>query len=162
MTERITRTCEVFEFRFDSLEQEIRELLESAREASTRAWAPFSNFNVGAAALLPDGSRHVSANQENAAYPSGMCAERVLIYYLGANFPETPLKHLAIYAAAIEDAPDDAPATPCGACLQALWQYEWRMKSPITLYLWNGKRVWQLSGIQQLLPFAFSALNGHK
>ena len=136
-------------------------IFQSAVEACDNAYAPYSNFFVGAATLVK-GKIYKGNNQENAAYPSGMCAERSLIYWLGANFPDTIIHTIAI-AAKKNSIDYDVPITPCGACRQALLEYEVKQSSPIRL-IFRGvdKNIWISSSIKNILPIAFTEANLHE
>lgn len=133
-----------------------RQLLEKAMESAQKAYAPYSRFRVGAAVLLNDDSVISGNNQENAAYPSGICAERVALFYASSQKPGTVVKKIAIVA---PDSPAgrDFPITPCGACRQVMAEYEGLQNEPLEIILWEGKgSVWIFKGITQLLPFYFS------
>lgn len=144
----------------NDLEKKDKELFESACNACDKAYAPYSKFHVGASTRV-NGKIYFGNNQENAAYPSGMCAERALIYWLGANFPDTPISTIAI-AAKHKDQTEDLAVTPCGACRQALSEYEQRQKSPIKLIFRGTKnKIWMAPSISTLLPLAFSEENLH-
>ncbi len=133
-------------------------LFKAAQQACQKAYAPYSNFWVGAA-LQIEGDIIVGNNQENAAYPSGMCAERTLIYWAGANHPNATIEAIAI-AAKHPDEPYDLPVTPCGACRQALSEYEIRQQQSIPLiFRGSDQKIWIAPSIAVLLPLAFSASN---
>jgi cytidine deaminase len=136
------------------LPQEDRVLLRKASEASMHAYAPYSNFSVGAAARLESGEMICGNNQENAAYPSGICAERTVVYYTGANHGGEKIEAMAVSCA--NNKPEDLPAAPCGACRQALLEYEIRQASPIRIIL-GGKtgKVLVADSVSDLLPLAF-------
>lgn len=142
----------------ENIPAEIKALFASAREAAKKAWAPFSQFQVGAALLLDNGTIVQGNNQENVAYPSGMCAERTALYWAGASFPDRRATDLALVALQ-EGEETESPATPCGACLQALWQYEYRGGEDIVFWLLSRKGVFRARGVKQFLPFAFESLN---
>ncbi|MCF6213625.1 MAG: cytidine deaminase [Flavobacteriaceae bacterium] len=132
-----------------------KNLMEQAITARKKAYAPYSNFNVGAAILLENGTIILGNNQENAAYPSGLCAERVAIYNAAANFPNVGIKALAITAtSSTKDL--DAPVAPCGSCRQAIAEYEVKQQSPIPIYF-MGKigKVAKSDSLKDLLPLAF-------
>ncbi len=134
-----------------------RQLLKTAMDAAQKAYAPYSKFSVGAALLLADGSVVTGNNQENAAYPSGICAERVALFYASSQKPGQVIKKIAIVT---PDSPAgrDTPISPCGACRQVMAEYEGLQQEPLEIILWDGKgSVWQFKGIAQLLPFYFSA-----
>jgi cytidine deaminase len=141
----------------DSNDLQIAEqnLLQHASEAKDAAYAPYSRFLVGAALLLEDGTIVKGNNQENAAYPSGLCAERVAIFAAGANFPGKLIKKIAITAASM-DFPSDHPVAPCGACRQTMLEYELNQKEPIILIMkgTTGK-TYRSSSVGQLLPLFF-------
>lgn len=149
-------TTEVEEF--DSpefLPEDEQRLLEAAIVAKNNAYAPYSQFKVGAALLMENGLIMHGNNQENMAYPSGLCAERVAFFAAGAQYPGMPIHKVAITAAS-EKFPSDHPIAPCGACRQAMLEYEMNQNSPITLIMrgTTGK-VYRISGIRQLLPIYF-------
>lgn len=139
----------------EMLEKEEQLLMEEAFKAKERAYAPYSNFMVGAALLLANGEIISGNNQENMAYPSGLCAERVAFYFAGASFPGVPILKVAVTAASSEF-PSDHPIAPCGACRQAMLEYEMNQDIAITLIMkgTTGK-VYRLSGVRQLLPLFF-------
>lgn len=134
-----------------------RTLLEKAREVSKAAYAPYSEFQVGAALLLENGVIVTGNNQENVAYPSGLCAERVAIYAAGANYPDVPVKAIAVSCRS-ERFPVHAPLSPCGACRQAMSEYEQRWDKPIQVILGGEKgHVHVIGSIKELLPLVFEA-----
>src|SRR6187200_2529288 len=112
------------------LPSEIQSLMEQAIGVRKNAYAPYSKFRVGAALLLDNGIVVLGSNQENAAYPSGLCAERTAIFYAGANYPEAKIIKMAISAAS-DTNPTTAPTPPCGACRQAIAEYEFKQDYPI-------------------------------
>lgn len=139
----------------DELPKELSHLLIKAEESRKKAYAPYSNFQVGAAILLENGQIVLGNNQENAAYPSGMCAERVAIFYAGANYPDQRILALAISAAS-QDYIVDHPAGPCGSCRQAISEYETKQKSPIKLVLRGEEgEIFVVDSIADLLPLGF-------
>lgn len=134
-----------------------RELLEQARDATRLAYAPYSNFQVGAAARLIDGSIFRGANQENASYPVCMCAEQTLVLSLANELELNKIESLAVSYNALNGS-SNTPASPCGKCRQFLSEFELRAKSPIRIIMsgMSGK-VRVVSSIADLLPLAFSA-----
>ena len=120
------------------LPAKVTELLQVAREAAGRAYAPYSHFKVGAAILLKNGQIIAGNNQENAVYPSGMCAERVTLYYAASQFPDTPIEKIAITAIGGEKAVNE-PVPPCGSCRQALLEYEIKFGEPIEVIMAGEK-----------------------
>lgn len=140
----------------DQLSETEQELLERAIESSKKAYAPYSQFKVGAAVLLADGTIVIGNNQENVAYPSGLCAERVAFYSAGAQFPGEIIKAVAIHAySEIFDVRDSV--APCGACRQAMAEYEIKQGLPIVVLL-SGPTgiIKKIADISSLLPLIFN------
>ncbi|MBK9290153.1 MAG: cytidine deaminase [Bacteroidetes bacterium] len=131
-------------------------LLAMAHEAATRAYAPYSGFSVGAAVLLDDGTVITGNNQENAAYPSGLCAERVALFYASALHPGMGVKAIAI-TAKNKQSIIDQPVTPCGACRQVMAEYEKMSNLPIRVIM-QGQQgpVMVIESVASLLPFTFA------
>lgn len=141
----------------DELNSEDRELLQKARLAAKSAYAPYSNFHVGAALLLENGKIIIGNNQENVAYPSGLCAERVAIYAAGATYPDQAIKTIAVTCKSPSFEVNE-PLSPCGACRQAISEYEVRHKSKIRILLAGEKgKIRMVESISDLLPFMFKA-----
>lgn len=145
---------------YDSIE-ELNEddayLLNEAREMTQNAWAPYSRFRVGAVARLKSGRTVVGANQENASYPAGICAERVLLSAAGATYPGDPIESLAVSYEG-DDVESDHPISPCGICRQTLQEFEQRTQHPVRLIL-AGKtgKVYIIPSAGMLLPLAFTS-----
>ena len=134
-----------------------RELLSKAAEAAGSAYAPYSNFNVGAAVRLSNGEIISASNQENAAYPSGLCAERVAIFYAHARYPDESIESIAVTASVNGNMCED-PTYPCGACRQVMAESETRFGKPIKIII-GGERVTQvMESVSSLLPFTFDNL----
>lgn len=134
-----------------------QELLQKAREASDLAYAPYSNFHVGAALLLENGVIVSGNNQENVAYPSGLCAERVAIYAAGAQYPNVAIKTIAITCKSKAFKVSE-PLSPCGACRQAMSEYEMRHNQVIRVILAGETgKIRVMDSIADLLPFMFKA-----
>lgn len=132
-------------------------LMDKAVEARAKAYAPYSKFNVGAAFLLENGEIVLGNNQENAAYPSGMCAERVGVWKIGSEFPGVKIKKLAITAASSQSTVDK-PVGPCGACRQTLSEYEINQKEPIeVLFMGEVGKIVKTESLLSLLPFSFDS-----
>lgn len=132
-----------------------RLLMEAAMEATKSAYAPYSHFHVGAAVRLVDGTIMQGSNQENIAYPSGLCAERTALFSSSAKYPD-----LAVEALAVVGFHEGAftEASPCGACRQVMSEYELRYGNEITLFCYlEGGRIRRISGVKSLLPFTFDA-----
>lgn len=133
----------------------LKELLEIAEKSRLDAYAPYSNFQVGAAVLLENNEIVIGNNQENASYPSGLCAERVAVFQAGARFPGVPIKAIAISAGSGK-VKVDKPAAPCGNCRQAISEYEQKQDNPIAIIM-RGKTgaVYRTGSIADLLPLTF-------
>lgn len=130
-------------------------LVKLAAEAAGRAYAPYSKFNVGAALLLANGVTVTGNNQENMAYPSGLCAERVAAFSASAQYPGVAMQTVAIVCSWDGSGTDDA-LTPCGSCRQALVEYEHLYNNDIRVILTNGKgKVLVAESVRSLLPLAF-------
>lgn len=142
---------------FEDLDAIQQNLILQARKACSRAYAPYSNFHVGAAFLLEDGQIIEGNNQENAAYPSGLCAERTAMFYIGANFPNKKVEIMAVTAHLGSNHLDFLSISPCGACRQSVLEYEEKQKTPIRVLLSgkNGSFI-ELPSIASLLPFKFA------
>lgn len=130
-----------------------------AKEATENAYAPYSNFLVGAALLLEDGSIHIGNNQENAAYPSGMCAERTALFGKSAIAPFVPIELIAV-AARKAFTYKYLQGAPCGGCRQVMTEYEDRQGTPIQVLLQGeGTEIYRLSSVKDLLPLVFTKEN---
>ncbi len=151
----ITTTFEVFNSISD-LSEEIQTLMQQAIEIRRKAYAPYSHFKVGAAILLDNGKIVLGSNQENAAYPSGLCAERVAIYQAGAIYPDAKMLTIAITAAS-DSNPTLSPIPPCGACRQSISEYEFKQVTPIEIYfMGESGEVFKSNSISNLLPLSFN------
>jgi cytidine deaminase len=143
---------------FNSVEElpgDIRELMLKAIAIRKKAYAPYSKFRVGAALALDNGEVVLGSNQENAAYPSGLCAERVAVFHAGAVYPDAGILQLAISAAADEKVVD-APIPPCGSCRQALAEYEMKQDMPMEIYFMGETgKVYKSASLKNLLPLVF-------
>lgn len=138
----------------DELTDEERLLVERAREATRNSFAPYSNFHVGAALLLKNGKVIIGANQENSAFPSGLCAERTAVFAAQANYPDQPIMMLAI-AAADCNGLRSRPVSPCGSCRQVILQVESRYNQPVEILLSGTDKILRFKSIKDLLPFSF-------
>jgi cytidine deaminase len=130
-------------------------LMKIARIAATNAYAPYSNFKVGAAVLLKNGNVISGNNQENAVFPTGLCAERVALFYASSKFPDIPILKIAITAIGTEKKLTQ-PVTPCGSCRQALLEYEIKFGEPIQVIM-AGEigEVYVVKSVGELLPLSF-------
>ncbi|WP_294270366.1 cytidine deaminase [uncultured Chryseobacterium sp.] len=136
-----------------SLEQQ---LLDRAKEARAKAYAPYSNFLVGCAVLLENGEIHTGSNQENAAFPSGLCAERTAIFWISANFPDVRVKKIFVVGGPRIAQEANPPIPPCGGCRQSLMEYETKQQENIELYFASmNDEVYKVDAIKDLLPFYF-------
>lgn len=140
----------------DELPEADRRLCEAAMEATYRAYAPYSHFNVGAAIRLESGEIVEGSNQENAAFPSGTCAERTACYYAHASHPEDKFETIAVAARNVDGNLTDTPTAPCGACRQALLEYEKLAGHPVRVMLVSATEIAVLPSVASLLPMAFS------
>ena len=152
----LTITSIIKVYTFDELNKAEQDLMTSAMEATTRSYAPYSKFSVGAAALLANGIVVTGTNQENAAYPSGLCAERTTLFYANSQYPDQPVLTLAIAARTEKDF-IDLPIPPCGACRQVILETENRYKQPIRILLYGKKEIYEVKSIGDLLPLSFDA-----
>ena len=141
----------------EELSKEDSSLLESAVDATKSAYAPYSNFRVGAAILLSNGEVIVASNQENAAYPSGMCAERVAIFYAHAKYPNESIVSLAV-TAVVNGVQCETPTYPCGACRQVMAESQQRGGHPIKIIIGGSKLTQVVKSADSLLPLVFNNL----
>jgi cytidine deaminase len=150
----VTSSFLVFET-LNELPNDIQDLMNQAVEIRKKAYAPYSQFRVGAALLLDNGKIMLGSNQENAAYPSGLCAERVAIFHAGAVYPEAKILKMAITAAS-DNNQTTAPIPPCGSCRQSIAEYEIKQDTPIEIYFMGEIGViYQSASLKNLLPFMF-------
>ena len=140
----------------EELSAEEQHLVNLAIEATSRSYAPYSHFHVGAAVRLENGEEIIGCNQENAAYPSGLCAERTALFSAGAQFPDVPVRMLAIAARGTDGELQYEPVGPCGSCRQVIIESETRAKTPIRILLYGRKCIYIIDGIRQLMPLSFS------
>ena len=140
---------------FEELSEADRELIDKAKEATQTSYAPFSNFCVGAAARLSDGRIVTGSNQENAAFPSSLCAERTALFYANARYPEKSVEELAI-AAYAHGAFLKAPIPPCGACRQVILGVEERYGHPVRILLFGEEGTYVVDSVKALLPLQFT------
>ena len=141
----------------DQLDPEDRELAEAAIEATEGSYAPYSGFNVGAAVRLDSGKIIKGSNQENAAYPSGLCAERTAMFYAAATYPDNAIISIAVTASQ-DGILCDNPATPCGACRQVMAQYQTKGGRPMSILLVGKKKIWKFAKVDDILPLIFDSI----
>ncbi|MBX2964458.1 MAG: cytidine deaminase [Cyclobacteriaceae bacterium] len=144
---------------FDDLDQESKYLAHKAKEAANHAHAPYSKFTVGAALILEDGSVVTGANYENAAYPSGMCAERVALYAASAQHADKRIMKIAVVAKK-KGGKELVPASSCGPCRQVMLEFETNQKKPISIVMQTDENTWVIApSAASLLPFSFTKDN---
>ena len=152
-----------FEFNYkvydsiDELPEDKRQLLQQAREVTAHAYAPYSKFQVGAVALMANGEKVNGSNQENASFPAGLCAERVLLATVSGLYPKIPIDTIAISYRS-DQQKSDHPISPCGICRQSLQEFESRVNQPIQLILGGMEGpVYIIDSASRLLPLAFTS-----
>lgn len=141
-------------YQLDELSPQDQELVQAAIKATHNAYANYSRFYVGAALRLENGQMVIGANQENAAFPSGLCAERTAVFAAQANYPDSPIETLAIVARN-EKGVLPNPITPCGACRQVILEIEDRYKKPIKILLYGTQKIYCVRSVKDLLPLSF-------
>ena len=139
----------------EELTPEEVKLLDEARRATYRSYAPYSHFSVGAAVALADGTIVSGSNQENAAYPSGLCAERTAVFYANSQYPDQPIRRICIVARDTKGEFLQRPISPCGACRQVLIDCEKRYGKDIAVLLFGKKYIYKVKCIRDLMPLAF-------
>lgn len=143
-------------FSYDELSDLQRQVAEAAQKATSTSYSPYSRYAVGAAVLLDNGEILTGSNQENVAYPQGLCAERTVLFYAGAHYPESGVRMLAI-AARRPDGLTPEICSPCGGCRQVIAESEDRAGAPIQILLCSATEVWVFEGIESLMPLAVRA-----
>lgn len=151
---KIETTLQVYDD-YSAIPEDIQKLMQTAIAAREDAYAPYSKFKVGAAILLDNNEVVIGSNQENASYPSGLCAERTAIYYAGAKHPNAKILKMALTASS-QNQITDTPIPPCGACRQAIAEYEIKQDQPIEIYFMGAKgKVVKSNSLANLLPLGF-------
>jgi cytidine deaminase len=145
----------VFVYTFDTLPEQYKQLIVGAKKQTQQAYAPYSEFQVGAAVLLANGEIIGGNNQENAAYPSGICAERVAVFAANSQYPTQPVRAVAI-AAYTNGAFLEKPISPCGSCRQVLLETENRFSTPMDILLYGETAIYLIKKASSLLPLNFS------
>ena len=145
----------------NELTDDQKNVVEAAKKATSGSYAPYSHFNVGAGVLLDNGEIVMGSNQENAAYPSGICAERTALFYAGAAYPEAKVRKIAIIARHNGHFTSKV-CSPCGACRQVMLESQHRAGSPIEVLLCSNDQIYVFDSVDALLPlgFDYSDLNG--
>lgn len=156
--EEIHLDIKIEQYAIEELSDSEQELVRSAIKATHNAYANYSRFYVGAALRLANGQIVIGANQENAAFPSGLCAERSAIFAAQSQQPEQPITTLAIAASNDEGLLKD-PITPCGACRQVILEMEDRYKRPVRILLFGARAVYAVNSVKDLLPLSFVDAN---
>jgi cytidine deaminase len=141
----------------DELNAEDRELASEAIKAMEGAYAPYSHFHVGAAVRMSNGQIVRGANQENAAFPSGLCAERTAMFAAGARFPDKDMLSIAL-AGGVMGRLGSQPATPCGACRQVMAQYQHKSGKPMSVIMIAADKVWKFEKVDDILPLIFNSI----
>ena len=154
---KITINYEEFNSASEMLPED-QQLVKAALEAQEGSYSPYSDFQVGAALRLINGVIVKGANQENIAYPSGLCAERTAMFWAGANYPDVPFDTLAI-AGSDHGVLCESPASPCGACRQVMAEYQKKHNRPLKIILVGSKRIRKFGCVDDLLPFIFDSLS---
>jgi cytidine deaminase len=139
----------------EELDEKYRKLIMSAYDACSTSYVPYSKFSVGVAVLLENGEIIRGSNQENAAYPSGLCAERVAVFYANSAYPDIPVAAIAV-TAYISGVPVKEPVYLCGSCRQALLQSEQRFRRNIRVFMVGSDKIQMVESIKDLLPLRFS------
>lgn len=146
----------IYECQMEELTSDEQRLLRQAIEATNRSYAPYSHFHVGAALLLADGTTFFGCNQENAAFPAGLCAERSALFAAGAQQPDVAPVMLAVAARGTNGQLTEEPVSPCGTCRQVIIETETRYHRPLRLLLYGQRCVYVMDGIVNLMPLSFS------
>lgn len=141
----------------DELSEQDRLLAEEAILAMKGAYAPYSHFHVGAAIRMSNGKIVRGANQENAAFPSGLCAERTAMFSAGAQFPDKDMESLAL-AGGVMGRLANEPATPCGACRQVMAQYQAKSGKPMSIIMVGASKIWKFNRVDDILPLIFDSI----
>ena len=152
--ESLNITTKIEVYSIEECSEERKTLIERAKNAAMTAYAPYSGYHVGAAALLSDGTIVEGSNQENAAYPSGLCAERTALFYANAKYPNLSVKAIAIAAYNKGDYTMDV-CTPCGSCRQVITEVENRYDTKVEIIMYGQKHVYVVDSIRALLPLCF-------
>ncbi len=153
---QIDLTTKITVYSYDECTEIEKSLIDAAKQATSNAYAPYSHFHVGAALLLENGEIITGNNQENAAYPSGLCAERTAVFYANAQYPNQKIDAMAVAAFYKGQFTDDL-ISPCGSCRQVLLEVESRYNSPVKILLYNNKdEVYVAASMRSLMPLSFT------
>lgn len=143
-------------FQFEELSKKDQELIEAAKNTTYKSYAPYSHFFVGAAARLANGVIVTGSNQENAAYPSGICAERTVLFYTNSQYPDQAIETLAV-AARTSQGFIPSPIPPCGACRQVMLESEKRGDGSMRILLYGESEIYEIRSVGDLLPLSFDS-----
>ena len=152
---QINLTTKITVYSYDECTEVEKNLIDAAKEATSNAYAPYSNFRVGAALLLENGKIVTGNNQENAAYPSGLCAERTAVFYANAQYPDLKIEAIAVAAYYNGQFTNDL-ISPCGSCRQVLLEVESRYNSPVKILLYKNGEVYMADSMSSLMPLSFT------
>lgn len=141
----------------DELNAEDRELASEAIAAMNNAYAPYSHFHVGAAVRMSNGQIVRGSNQENAAFPSGLCAERTAMFAASAKYPDKDMRSIAL-AGGVHGRLTEQPATPCGACRQVMAQYQAKAGAPMSVIMIGKACIWKFEKVDDILPLIFDSI----
>lgn len=154
----LSHVCHYTQCTYEELAEQDRQLIDAAKEATERSYAPYSQFRVGAAVRLDDGTIATGTNQENVAYPSGLCAERTALFYAASAHPDRAVVALAI-AARSEEGFTRRAISPCGACRQVMLEMEKRHRQPMRVVLYGVEDIYVIEGgASELLPLSFASM----
>ena len=145
------------QYALDELDETGRLLVQRAIEATAHSYAPYSDFHVGAALMLDDGHTIIGANQENAAFPSGLCAERTAMFAASSRYPDKDMLSIAI-AGGVLGRLGNSPATPCGACRQVMAQYQAKSGKPMSVLMVADGLIWKFDRVDDILPMIFNSI----
>lgn len=156
--EELTLKSKLFIAQPSELSADEQKIIEVAKQSTYNSYAPYSHFHVGAGLLLKDGTIVPGCNQENAAFPAGICAERAALFAAGAQHPDQPVMAIAIAVRNSKGEFLEEPASPCGPCRQVLIETETRFKQPVRILLYGTKHTYVMDGIKQLMPLSFTEI----
>jgi cytidine deaminase len=152
---QINLTTKISVYTYDECSEIEKSLIDAAKEATSNAYVPYSHFHVGAALLLENGEIITGNNQENAAYPSGLCAERTAVFYANAQYPDQKIEAMAVAAFYNGQFTTDL-VSPCGSCRQVLLEVESRFNSPVKILLFKNGEVYMADSMSSLMPLSFT------
>lgn len=154
----IDLTTKILIYNIDECNKTTKKLIEKAQDIALHAYAPYSNFHVGAAVLLANGKIVTGSNQENAAFPAGMCAERTAMAYANSQYPDIPAKAIATVAYHNNEMTDEI-CSPCGVCRQFLLEVETKFNHPLKVIMCSKNEIYEAASVKDLLPLCFDKSN---